>query len=134
MDSIIPPAILTVATLVNNALSSAKSARELAKSSTDSGLKAQISDLYDALLDMKERVLELDGENRSLRQKLADKAKVRRDPQSGYFYIEGDDEPLCPNCYEGPSRAAVHLTHFKRTQHSSYVRHCKICGDGYLHP
>jgi hypothetical protein len=125
MDSILPPAVLSVASLVSNVLSSAKAAKELAKQSGDSALKEQIGDLIDSVLEVKQRVLELDEENRSLRQQLAKKAAVRRDPQFGYYFAECDPDPLCPKCYES-SNKLIHLPH-SQTWSGGVRRDCLEC-------
>jgi hypothetical protein len=47
------------------------------------------------------KVYELAEENRSLRELLDQKASIKRDPQFGYWFKEGETEPLCLKCYEG---------------------------------
>jgi hypothetical protein len=125
MDSIVPAAALSVASLVSNVLSSAKAAKELAKQSGDTDLKEQIGDLIDSVLEVKQRVLELDEENRSLRQQLAQKGAVRRDSQFGYYFGEGDPDPLCPKCYESAAKL-IHLTQAK-TWSGGVRRDCREC-------
>jgi hypothetical protein len=129
MDSILPPAVLSVASLVSNVLSSAKAAKELAKQSGDSALKEQIGELIDSVLEVKQRVLELDEENRSLRQQLAKKAAVRRDPQFGYYFAEGDADPFCPKCYESSAKL-VHLTQSEPWS-GGIRRNCRECRDTF---
>ena len=96
MDSTAPAAVVSVSPLVNNLVSSARTAKELTKQSTDSELKEQISDLF------------ADEENRSLRAKLAQKASVTRNPEFGYYFANGDPDPHCPKCYEGAEKM-IHL-------------------------
>lgn len=100
MDLIVPATVLSVSSLVNNLVSSVKSAKELAKQSSDGGLKEQIADVFDIVLDIKERVLELNEENRALRTALAQKAALKRNPEFGYYYMGDDPSPICPKCYE----------------------------------
>jgi hypothetical protein len=120
-----PHGAVTVVSLINSALSSVKAAKDLTKQSKDSDLKEQISGIYDAILNMKERVLELDEENRNLREQLEQRAAIKRSGEFGYFYQEGDADPLCPKCWEGSNKIA-HLSAMK--QRSSGVRrdciHC----------
>jgi hypothetical protein len=66
--SIIPPVVLTVTLLVGGLVSSAKTARELPKDTSNHELKAAVSDLYDDVLSVKARVVDLDEENRALRE------------------------------------------------------------------
>jgi len=90
--SIIPPAVLTATQLVGGLIASAKTARDLAKDSSSHELKAAISDLYDEVLNVKERVLDLDEENRSLKSELARKNEiVGPDGPNRYFYYK--DKP-----------------------------------------
>jgi hypothetical protein len=111
MHEIIPSAIATTLSVINSAVSSLKNAKDMAKDSTDTSLKAIISESYDAVLDLKERVLDLDEENRTLRQKLERRDSVKRDRQFGYYFKDGDtQDPLCPKCYEGDDKL-VYLPH-----------------------
>ena len=125
MDSIIPPAVLSVASLVSNVLSSAKAAKELAKQSGDAELKERIGELFDSILDVKERVLELDEENRKLREQLAEKTQVERTSEFGYYFAQDDPDPLCPKCYES-ARKLIHLTAAQRSN-GGVVRDCREC-------
>jgi hypothetical protein len=93
---------ISVTQLVSTAISTVKSVRDLAKDSSDLELKGTISDLYDALLAVKDRALEVDEENRSLKAALEEKAKyVGPLPPNGYYY-QGEDRsnPLCPRCFQ----------------------------------
>ncbi len=98
--------MVTVATLVNNVVSSVKNAKELAKQSGDTDLKAAIAEVYNDILDLKDRVGDLNDENRLLRQKLTEKAEITRH-ESGYFFKKGETAPLCPHCYQAPPNYAV---------------------------
>ena len=73
MDAILPTVISTMA-LVNSVIGSAKNARDLAIQSENSDVKDAIIGVYDAILEVKNRVLDLDEENRKLREKLATSA------------------------------------------------------------
>lgn len=108
MDSIIPATVLSTASLVSNAISSVKNARDIAKQSQSSDVKDAVSEVYDAVLDLKNRVLDLDEENRSLKKQLDQKAKVARNREFGYYFMEDDPDPLCPKCYESDGKL-VHL-------------------------
>jgi len=69
--SIIPQAALTTVQIVSGLAASAKNAVDLAKSTSNNELKGAVSELYDSVLDVKARVLELDEEVRSLKGQLA---------------------------------------------------------------
>jgi hypothetical protein len=65
--SVIPQAALTTVQIVSGLAASAKNAVDLAKASSNNELKGAVSELYDSVLDVKGRVLELDEENRNLK-------------------------------------------------------------------
>ena len=91
-----------VLSAIGTTLSTLKNARDLAKESKDHELKDVISDAYDQLIDLKERMLALDEENRDLKLKLAKKASFSGPvPPHGYVYRDGDTEhPFCPKCFQ----------------------------------
>jgi len=125
--SILTPAILTTTQLVSGLVASAKNALELAKSSSDLALKASISELYDSLLDVKGRVVDLDEENRKLRAQLAlmDEVVGPFNPH-GYFYKKTDEakeKPLCPKCWQSqPSKISF------MSPLTAGWRKCVVCG------
>lgn len=107
---------------LSSALSAFKTARELAKDSKDSALKNALSDIYDKLVDLKADLQDLRDENEELTRQLANRANVRRDETSGYFYKESDTEPLCPRCYQGDTPRLRYLSPLKNG-----VRMCSVC-------
>jgi hypothetical protein len=127
---------LTTAQLVGSLAASAKNALDLAKASSDHALKGAVSELYDSLLDVKGRVLDLDEENRRLKTELARKDEFIGpiEPHGYFFYKEKPDQPLCPRCFQSQPQHPVYLsplTDFKGGQHRS----CIICGyDNYETP
>jgi hypothetical protein len=127
--SIIPPAISTVAQLVAGLVSSAKTARELAKDTSNHELKAAISDLYDDVLSVKERVADLDEENRTLRVALEEKGKyIGPVVPHGYYFQAGDNEhPLCPRCFQEKPQRIAFMTE-PENWNSGVRRTCKLCG------
>jgi len=125
--SVLPTAALTVTQLVGGLVASAKTARELAKDASNHELKAAISDLYDDLLSVKERVLDLDEENRNLKAQIARKAEVLEplDPHGYFFFKDRPDAPLCPNCWQAQSTRAVYLSPLQGT--NGRYRECLQC-------
>ena len=96
-----PTAGVTVVQVVSSTIATLKNARDLAKDSKDRELKDVIGDAFDSLLDLKERMLALDEENRELKLKLAKKASFTGPlPPFGYVYKEGDTHPFCPKCFQ----------------------------------
>jgi hypothetical protein len=96
--------ISSVGGLISATIGATKNARDLAKDSSDNALKDQIGDIYDALYELRERILALDEENRKLKAALEEKAAyVGPIPPHGYVFAGSDTErqhPLCPTCYQ----------------------------------
>lgn len=122
--SIIPPAALTTVQIVSGLASSAKNAVDLAKASSNNELKGAVSELYDSVLDVKARVLDLDEENRNLKVQLAQKEQIEGpDERFGYFYFKSHpDKPLCPKCYQAIPSQVVYMGP-RRDQ----TRFCPVC-------
>jgi hypothetical protein len=103
-------------------MSSLKAARERAKGSQDTDLKAIINDLYDELLSLKEVVIRLTNENAELRRKPEPEIK-----QVGavHYYFLGEKGPYCQPCYDGRQKLAV-LTPPEDFR-GGIRRRCKVC-------
>jgi hypothetical protein len=134
--SIIPPAVLTTTQFVGGLVASAKNALDLAKSSSDHTLKGAVSELYDSLLDVKGRVLDLDEENRKLKAQLEQKDDIVGpfDPH-GYFYKKTDEakeKPLCPRCLQSQPSKVVFLS--PPLDGTSGWRTCVVCGFNKFEP
>ena len=110
-------------------VSSAKTARELAKDTSNHELKAAISDLYDDVLSVKERVVDLDEENRALRVALDERGKyVGPVIPHGYYFQAGDNEhPLCPRCFQEKPQRIAFMTE-PESWNRGVRRQCKLCG------
>jgi hypothetical protein len=128
----IPPVISTVAQLIGSLVSTANSAHELAKKSSDHALKGAVSKLCDEIRDVKMRVLELDQENRELKAALTQKDEIIGPTGPlGYFFYEGKpDQPLCPKCFQSLPSATVFLSPLKSINGGTR-RYCRICGRHY---
>jgi hypothetical protein len=130
MDAILPTLVSTIA-LVNSVIGSAKNARDLAIQSDNADVKDAVIGVYDAILEVKNRVLELDEENRKLREKLAQRESVKHDPVTSYCFKDGEPEsPLCPTCYENNDKM-IHLPK-PYTDSSGIHRTCTVCSTRYL--
>ncbi len=127
--SIIAPVVLTAAQFVSGVVSTAKTARDLAKDSSNHELKAIISELYDAVLDVKGQVLVLDEENRNLREELARKDEIvgPLDPHGYFFCKNKPGQPLCPKCFQSLPKNVVFLPPLQSFDGGTY-RFCMICG------
>lgn len=128
--TLIPPVALTTVQIVSGLAASAKNAYELAKGSSDRDLKGAVSELYDAVLETKARVLDLDEQVRTLKAQLAQREEIEGpDEKFGYFYFKSKpDRPLCPKCYQSIPSNVVHM---KPPYHSNSLgtvsRTCPIC-------
>jgi len=120
----------SVADFVNSTVSSAKNAVELAKNSKDSALKEKVSEVFDGVLDLKRAMLDLEDENRSLRGKLAERQKLKRDPLFGYWFKDGESDPLCPKCFEGDEKI-VYLPPVVEWANGSLHRRCRVCNSDH---
>lgn len=122
-------AATTTAQLVANVVGTVKAARDLAKDLSNHELKDKIGDAYDGLLDLRQRLLDVDEENRQLKAELAKKAEIQGPvPPFGYFFDkQHPDTPICPKCYQAKeSRIA-----FMGSLHSwsgAMRRVCQLCG------
>jgi len=125
----LPPAILTTAQLINGLAASARNALELAKASADHGLKGAVNELYNAVFEVQGRVLDLDEENRRLKEVLARKDEIDGpDDTNGYFFIVGKpDHPLCPKCFQSNPSHSVFLSP-PRNVNDGRRRICAVCG------
>lgn len=126
MDSIIPPVVLSTASLLSNVLSSAKNAKELTKDSHDADLKNAVNEVLADVLELRIRLLELDGENRELKAKLAQKEEIIHDDRTSFFFKKGEpNKPLCPSCYQSPTKQAV--VYLRQSDNWALVLECPVC-------
>lgn len=118
----------TVVQTISSTITALKNARDLAKDSKDRELKEAIGDAFDSLLNLKERILALDEENRELKAQLAMKASFTGPVfPSGYVYAKEDvsqNHPLCPHCYQEKG----HVYPLVRRNYGGETRfHCPNC-------
>jgi hypothetical protein len=125
------PIMTTTAGLASSALNSLKQARDLAKNVADNDLKQQIGEAYDALLSLREHLLNLDEENRTLKAQLAAKAAyVGPIAPHGYYFAANDAEshqhPLCPICFQSQPQKIAYMTDAQDFA-GGVGRECKVC-------
>lgn len=129
-DTILPTVVSTMA-LVNSVIGLARNARDLAIQSNNTDVKDAVIGVYDAVLKGKNRVLELDEENRKLREKLAQRESVKYDPETTYYFKDDQpDSPFCPTCYDDKDKM-IRLPK-PHTDSSGIHRTCKVCSSRYL--
>jgi rubredoxin len=125
-----PAAGATVVQVISATVATLRNARDLAKDSSNRELKEVIGDAFDSLLDLKERMLALDEENRELKAKLAKKASVTESLLPyGYVYKAEDsakEHPLCPECYR--KHEAIHPLPVATPWGDGTRRRCGTCG------
>jgi len=124
-----PHTTSTALSLLNSTVQSVKTAVELAKSSKDSDLKQTISEIFDGILDLKSKVMNLEEDNLQLRAALAEKKSVNRSDEFGYYFKENETSPLCPKCYEGDGKF-IYLPN-SESWNGGIRRDCRICRQIY---
>ena len=123
----IHPTLATAAlSLINSTVQTAKTAVELAKNSKDSSLKEAVGEVLDGILDLKIKILDLEEENRELKHKLNKQEVLERKGEFGYWFKSGEDDPLCPKCYEGNGK----LVYLPKSEpwNGGIKRECRVCG------
>jgi DNA-directed RNA polymerase subunit M/transcription elongation factor TFIIS len=120
----------TVVTGLNNTLNILKNAKELAKDSSDTKLKDELSNLYDSFLTLKEKLLELKDANVDLQRQLTVRETIQRDSKTGFFFREGETDPLCPTCYQKDG-LVFHLDKGRTWDGGAVTRFCKSCKNSH---
>lgn len=124
--------IATTAQLVANVVSTIKAARDLAKNVGNGDLKDRIAEAYDGLLDLRQRLLDVDEENRRLKVELEKKFEIEGPiPPFGYFFDKRyPDQPLCPRCYQSKESCLAYLTppECPLGPGTTPDRRCRLCG------
>lgn len=120
---------VTTAQLIATVTGTLKTARELVKDVSNHELKEKIGDAYEGLLDLRERLLAIEDENRQLKNALSKKAQIEGPlPPFGYVYRVGDREhPLCPRCYQSKEPAEFYLSG-AQAWCGGIRRDCGACG------
>ena len=126
--SIIPQAALTTVQIVSGLAASAKNAVDLAKASSNNELKGALSELYDSVLDVKARVLDLDEQVRGLQAQLAQREEIiGPDLEFGYFHLKSKPgEPLCPRCFQTHPSKIVNMGP-RDLRAGGIMRFCPVC-------
>jgi hypothetical protein len=131
MTNIDSHGVATALGLANSTIAAARTLVDLAKNTTNHELKNQVSDVLSNVLEMKIKILELDEANRNLKEKLNQKGSITRDPKFGYWFKDGETEPLCPKCFEGPSGAVTYLLPLYGRPGIIPHRKCVVCQQMY---
>ena len=113
--------------LVTTTIVAAQHAYDLAGHSHDADLQQKISEIYDLVLILDRQLGALEEENRELKRQLAERQKVMatRKGVFGYWFKEGETDPLCPVCCERDD-ALSYLSQLEHVQEGSR-RVCPTC-------
>jgi hypothetical protein len=103
-------------------ISDAKDVVKLAHEAGNLSLYQRLVELQGEIVEISGRVMELETENRSLKEALDLKARMTF--KKPFYYQEGDEVPFCPNCWES-SRKAIHVAD------SVSGHRCNACGSIY---
>lgn len=92
-------------TILANASKTLNAARERAKASKDTELKALINTLYDEMAALREAVLRIREENIELQVRATQQVQRPQEPEirqigEAYFYFLGETGPFCQPCYD----------------------------------
>jgi hypothetical protein len=121
----------TAVGLVNGTIGLLKEAREAAKRSDDHDLKDKLSEVFDAVLELKEVIGNLREENTELRKMLEARAALKFDSKLKLYFAEGDPDPFCPACFDLNSRQ-IHLYPHTDGEGGLYMYECKVCKSKFL--
>lgn len=92
-------------------------------------------ELYRKIVDLENEIGELSRAKNKLESTVEDLKKLLDKKQSlhfkePFFYVDGDDVPFCPKCWESEEKA-IHLT--RSEWEKGITRHeCKKCGFFHL--
>jgi regulator of replication initiation timing len=124
------PITLTLAStavgLVNGTIGLLKEARDAAKRSDDHDLKDKLSEVFDAVLELKEVIGNLREENAGLRMRLETRDNLKWDTKRKLYFADGDPDPFCPACMDLNARQ-VRLHPVADSVGHPWRYDCKIC-------
>ena len=118
--------LLSGAALAKQALDNVRSIVQLSQKFGDVELKRRIVDLEDQVAELARERRILAEENEELRRELETRAKTSF--RSPYWFEEGQEVPLCPNCYESSGyKLRIHLTHPSEAWGNGHRRQRPTC-------
>jgi regulator of replication initiation timing len=95
-------------------------------------------DLYKKLSELQTRVMELEDDNRQLRDEKSQLQQTLDLREKMYFkepfyYQDGDETAFCPACFESNKHEAVHVVFESTNSEATYWR-CPACQTDYRIP
>ena len=114
-----------VVPLVTSTIIATQHAFDLAEHLRDEELKQKIYEVYTLVLVLDRQMAALEEENRNLRRELAERRRVMAERKGvfGYWFKEGETDPLCPVCCERDD-ALSYLSQVEHVEKGSR----RVCG------
>jgi hypothetical protein len=124
----------TAVGLVNGTISLFKQVNESAKNSDNLDLKNGLSSLGSQIVDLKVQILDLAQENADLRKQLDRRENVRWDSTLQVYFLEGDQAPICPSCWD--LNGKLIRLHGERGHGCAepWRYECKVCKNCFMVP
>jgi len=113
-------------------LNTLKKIRKIIRNTTDRELVRLVLDLQKEVFATESHNLELASELTTLKQQLDLSARMHARPGSDYYFLEGDEAPFCPKCWES-SGNAIHLQ-APVSVDGRARRECRVCRETYWEP
>ena len=113
-------------------LNTLKKIRKIIRNTTDRELVRLVLDLQKEVFATESHNLELASELTTLKQQLDLSARMHARPGSDYYFLEGDEAPFCPKCWES-SGNAIHLQ-APVSVDGRARRECPVCRETYWEP
>ena len=88
-----------------------------------------ILDLQSELFALESRSLQLDAELGRLKRQLDLRPRMHARPPFNYYFLDGDDVPCCPKCWESRGEA-IHLSAHGKA-FGKVRRDCPRCKEAY---
>lgn len=110
-------------------ISTLRKIRKIISNTADRELVKLILDLQKEVFAIESHNLELASELASLKPQLDLPARMHTRPQSDYYFLDGDDVPFCPKCWESRG-SAIHLQG-PASAGGRTRRECRFCKETY---
>ena len=118
---------ITAISLAKNITELTKTLFTVAKEQQKQETKAELNEVIDKLLELKQQAVELEDENRELREQLRFKSGDF-EFRAPFYYEKGKPNiPLCPKCFVEHKRAAPMDAPYQEHPGSSRWRKCLAC-------
>jgi len=121
----------TAVGLVNGTIGLLKEARVAAKRSDDHDLKDKLSEVYDAVLELKALIGNLRDENSELQKRLETRTNLKWNSERKLYFADGDPDPFCPACMDlKGQQIRLHPKFYSSNVLWKYE--CKICKNDFV--